>query len=136
MNGLFYAHSGLRYLVLLVALAGLAMSIRGQLSNAPVPKAARIVGSIYSGLVDLQVLLGLIMVGLGRWYPMLAGHLVLMVLALVATHVLFVRARKAATPSWRAHLFAYGLSLGLILAGVFALGRMPWATSAMKPLGG
>lgn len=130
MNGLFHAHSGLRYLVLLVGLVGFAIAVRGQLTKAPVPKLARVLGSIYSGLFDLQVLLGLIMVGMGRWYPMLAGHLVIMLLGLVAAHVLFVRARKAQTPSWHLHVFAYGLSLGCVLGGVLALGRMPWARTA------
>lgn len=132
MDGLLHAHSYLRFLVLAAGFAGLVNAIIGQTKNQPPNKVARILGSSYSGLVDLQATLGLAMLGLGHGLAGMHGHLVMMLVAAVANHVLFVKARKQATPTWGFHLAAYAVSLGMMISGILALHRMPWVITVVS----
>ena len=123
MNTLFYAHSGLRYLVLLVGLVALVYFLVGLVAKRPVGKGVRVLGAIFTGLLDLQVLLGLIMVAMGRYYPRLIGHIVLMVLAVGVTHALLAVNRKRPNPGYVLPLIAVAAALLLIAGGVMAIGR-------------
>lgn len=124
MNILFHAHSGLRYLVLLVAVVALVVFLYGLVTRKDIG-AARGLMAAYVGILDLQVLLGLILLLLFPFYGALIGHIVMMVLAVAAAHVLSVMARKA-TDARRAmmlRLAGVGVSLVLIIGGIMAIGR-------------
>jgi len=123
MNILFQAHSGLRYLVLLVGVVALAYFVSGLATKRPVDKGVRILGAAFTGLLDLQILLGLFMVALGRYYPQLIGHIVMMVLAAGLTHALLVVNRKRPNPGYVLPLIAVAGSLALISGGIMAIGR-------------
>ncbi|SEU35550.1 MULTISPECIES: hypothetical protein [Stigmatella] len=123
MNFLFQFHSGLRFLVLLVGLVALVYFAVGQVTKRTAGKDVRVLGAIYSGLLDLQFLIGIVMVALGRYYPQLIGHIVTMVLAVAVTHVLLVRNRKKPQPGFLLPLVAVAVSLLLIAGGIMAIGR-------------
>ncbi|MFL5344845.1 MAG: hypothetical protein ACJ8AT_08625 [Hyalangium sp.] len=123
MNFLFQAHSGLRYLVLLAGLVALAYFASGLAMKRPVDKGVRVLGSIFTGLLDLQALLGLILVAMGRFYPQLIGHIVMMVLAVSVTHALLVINRKRPSPGYVLPLIAVLVALALIAGGIMAIGR-------------
>jgi hypothetical protein len=127
INGIFHAHSGLRYLVLIAAVAALVVMALGAFGRQPFGKASRISLAAFSGLLDLQILLGIAMVVMGCFYDALMGHLMMMILAAVAVHGLSVYARKQGDPR-RAHtigLVGVVLALGLIAGGIGAIGRSP-----------
>lgn len=130
MTFLFYAHSGLRYLVLLVALVALGYFAFGLATKRTAGKAVRILGSAYVGLLDLQTLLGIIMVVMGRYYPALIGHIVMMLAAVGLTHVLLVKNRKRPEPGFLLPLIAVGASLVLVIGGIMAIGRGIFTTTA------
>jgi hypothetical protein len=121
MNALFAAHSGLRYLVLLAGLVAVVFFAVGLARKQPVTRGVRVMGAVFSGLMDLQVLLGLILVAMGRYYPALIGHIVMMVLAVVVVHVLLVVNRKRAQPGYALPLAAVVLGLALICGGILAI---------------
>jgi vacuolar-type H+-ATPase subunit I/STV1 len=123
MNILFQAHSGLRYLVLLVGVVALAYFVSGLATKRPVDKGVRILGAAFTGLLDLQIVLGLLMVALGRYYPQLIGHIAMMVLAAAVTHVLLVVNRKRPSPGYVLPLVAVAVALALISGGIMAIGR-------------
>jgi nitrogen fixation/metabolism regulation signal transduction histidine kinase len=123
MNLLFQAHSGLRYLVLLAGLVALAYFVSGLVTKRPVGKGVRVLGAIFAGLLDLQMLLGLIMVAMGRYYPRLIGHIVTMVLAIAVTHALLSINRKRPNPGYLLPLIAVAAALVLIVGGIMAIGR-------------
>lgn len=123
MRTLFYAHSGLRYLVLLVGVAALVYFAIGLITKRPVTKTVRILGSTFVGLLDLQALLGLSMVAMGFYYPSLIGHIVMMVLAVGLTHVLLVVNRKRAQPGYLLPFIAVLSALVLIVGGIMAISR-------------
>lgn len=123
MNILFHAHSGLRYLVLLVGLVGLAYCVSALVTKRPVDKGLRILGAAFTGLLDLQILLGLVMVAMGRYYPQLIGHIVMMLLAAGAAHGLLVANRKRSSPGYVLPLIAFAVALALMAGGIMAIGR-------------
>jgi hypothetical protein len=133
MNALFYAHSGMRYLVLLLALANLAVLASGVVTKAEAGRLHRVLGSAFVALLDVQLVLGLALVGLGRFYPQLIGHLVMMVLAAAVTHGLFVVAKKKPERALPLRLLAVSAALLLLIGGVLAIGRPLLGTSAPMP---
>ena len=109
MAFVFYAHSGIRYLVFLAAFAALAYLLAGMVRGIEFDKLARILTAAYTGLLDLQVLLGIILWLLISSYPALLGHVVMMLGAATAAHMGSILNKRRETPSW-----------GVALAGVLA----------------
>lgn len=129
VTGLFHAHSGLRYLVLLAGVIASVYFLIGLTTKRPYGKATRVLGSIYVGFVDLQILLGLVLLMMRPFYPRLWGHLAMMVLAAVVAHVLLVVNRKRAQPNHVLPLIAVGASLLLIVGGILAIRPSVFAMS-------
>lgn len=123
MTLLFHAHSGLRYLVLLAGLAGIAYLLYGISSKRPFDRWGRRVGSIFTGLLDLQILLGVILVIGGRFFPALIGHIVIMTLAAAIAHATSVVNRRRSTPGYLLPLLGTTLALLAILLGITTLGH-------------
>lgn len=122
---LFHAHSGLRYLVLLAGLVAFAYSLVAAIRSQPWNRVGRITLAAYTGLLDLQIVLGLILVFLRVFFPMLWGHIVMMILAALVAH-LASRFNRKRPPERQTHLTAAlgaGGSLVLVVAGIAALGR-------------
>jgi len=124
-TGLFHAHSGLRYLILLLGAAGLLYFALGVATRRVPGKLDRILMSAFAGFVGLQLLLGLALAASGIYYSRLVGHIVLMIAATAVAHVAAAIARRAADPR-RANLtrlVGVIATLALIFAGVQAIGR-------------
>lgn len=125
INMLYHAHSGLRYLVLLLGVAAVLYSIYAYSTRQTDRSAGRILTSAYVGVLDVQVLIGIFLVIAGIYYPALIGHLAMMVLAAVVAHAASVLAKKEADLR-RAHGFrvlGIAFSLLLIVGGIMAIGR-------------
>lgn len=136
MNMVYYAHSGLRYLVLLAGIAAIVILARGLSGKRPYDRPARTSSAIYTGTLHLQVVLGIIMVVLGRWYPALMGHLIMNLLAVVVATVLSAWAKREAD-SRRGYKYALTgvvVSLLLLMAGIAAIGRHPFQSRALDQI--
>lgn len=125
MNVLYHAHSGLRYLVLLAAVVAIAYHVYGLLAKRPVDGAARVTALSFTGLLDLQVVLGLILMATGIFHGALIGHMVMMLLAAAAAHVGGKVARRAPEPSsyYKISVGSIVVALVLIVLGIAAIGR-------------
>jgi heme A synthase len=123
MNTLLSIHSYLRYLVLLVGVIAVAWFAFGLATKRPVDKSVRILGSSFAGLLDTQILLGIIAVAMGRYFPALIGHIVMMILAAGLAHALLVKNRKSPNPGYVLPLIAVGGALLLVAGGIFAIQR-------------
>jgi heme A synthase len=132
MTFLYHAHSGLRYLVLLAGVIAIIYFAYAFFSRRSDEKLGRVLMSAFVGVLDLQILLGILLVIGGIYYPMLIGHLSLMVLAAVAGHVFAVLAKRAtdAASAHRHRLIGTLLALALIVAGISAIGRGLFETRA------
>jgi hypothetical protein len=136
MNMLYQAHSGLRYLVLLAgiaALIALVIDLSAKKQSAP----ARSLAAAFTGLLDLQVLLGIALVIGGVWYGALMGHLMMMILAVGAAHATGILAKKEPDPrkATIARLGGVIAALVLILVGITAIGRNVMGTMPMTITG-
>jgi hypothetical protein len=124
MTMLFQAHSGLRYLVLLGAVLVLLAAVYGLATGKSLP-AARGLMAAFTGVLDVQILLGLGLVLGGIWYGALIGHLVMMSVAAVVAHVASVKARRA-NDARRAdiiRLIGVVVALVCIIGGIMSIGR-------------
>jgi hypothetical protein len=130
MRMLFYAHSGLRYLVLLMGLVALAYFAYGLATKRPVDKGVRILGSSFVGLLDLQIVLGILLLATGwPFYPALWGHIVMMLLAAGLAHTLLVVNRRRPNPGYLLPLIAVAGAFVLVIGGILAIGRSPVGTT-------
>lgn len=126
MSVLLAAHSGVRWLVILVALVVFVKFIWGWLGQKPYAAMDRTLAKVFAGVVDLQVLLGLIYLlwsgFAGAGFPRhRLEHGVTMILVAVAAH--FVGRGKGLTDSvrFRNSTLAILVTLLLIYAGVAVL---------------
>lgn len=133
---LYHAHSGLRYLVLLLAVAAIVALGMAVASGRP-GKAARILPAAFTGTLDLQVLLGIVLVISGIYYDALVGHLVMMVLAVAAAHGSSVMAKRAGDErrAARIRLIGVAVALLLIVGGIMAIGRGVFGSAAPTVVG-
>jgi class 3 adenylate cyclase len=122
MAELFALHSWVRYGVLLAAVVALVVAAAG-LAGRGDERAGRISMAVFAGVLDLQVLLGIVLLVLWPFYPMLIGHIVMMVLAAVAAHAgaSLARRRPGRAPAIR--LATAALVLILVVGGIMAIQR-------------
>ena len=122
---LLHAHSGLRYLVLLMGIVVIAYAAYGLATQAEYGKRMRVLSAIFTGVIDLTVLLGIIMLFTGMFYPQLAGHISMMILAAVIAHVIHgvMKRRPPDAQTFTPHVVGTLIVLACIVAGIMAIGR-------------
>ena len=134
MNILYHAHSGLRYLVLLAALAAL-IALAYALSTGRAVRAASIVAATFAGLLDLQILLGVGLVIGGIFPDAVVGHLVVMVFAAVVTHASSIIGQRSRSERRELAIRLAGIvvALALMVVGIMAIGRSVLGTAPLTP---
>lgn len=123
MNAIFHAHSGLRFIVLLLGVLNVLILCIGLARKKPFGRPHRALGAAFAGSLHLQVILGTVLVAMGRYYPALIGHFVMMVLAAVLAQVCMSLNRRKPTPGLVLPLVGVAGALLLIFGGVMAIGR-------------
>jgi hypothetical protein len=134
MNILFRIHSDTRWLLVFVGMIALVKFSIGWLTKGKFQKFDRILTSAFSGLIDLQALLGLIFLlwnGVaGAGFPLYRiGHGVLMGVAAIVAH-LPMRWKKTEDNERFRNSFLTVIVVGLIVfIGVFILpgGMVRWS---------
>lgn len=115
---LIRAHSGLRWLVLLAIVVGIFGWARGWWGAAQYQKQRRVWGMVYSVLLDVQLVLGLLIFFMLPAWPNL-WHPLSMILAVGSAHVGTILGRQPperVQPHWP--VLAYTLSYLLVLFGL------------------
>jgi hypothetical protein len=120
---LFQAHSGVRYLVLLAGVIALIAAIVAASRGGNGPDAT--LTRIFTGVLDLQVLLGIILVFVRPFYGQLIGHIILMVAAAAIVHIGSTRAKKQTVPAAASRMRAISIGVALLamVAGIMSIGR-------------
>jgi hypothetical protein len=119
------AHSGLRYLILLLGLIIAVYALAGMARKQPVDKAGLGMLRAWTILLDIQLLLGIITLVTGRFQAQLMGHVVMMIAAIAVAHLGAVKLKKA-EPAARSNgmlLVSALIPLALMIAGIVAIGR-------------
>lgn len=124
MTGLLHAHSGLRYIVLALAIVIVVTFVLGTIRGRSFSKSSAILLRTLVVVVDIQVLLGVAMYIGGARPDGVLRHLALMVIALVVLHVTSsARKRKPAEAGYRGALVGVVAALALIVLGILSIGR-------------
>ena len=124
-NFFFYAHSGFRYLILLVGVATVLYALFGVISKRPYDKPMRALSSGLAGVIHIQVLLGFALIFSGRFSQAVSIHFLAMFLAAAAAQipVSVMRRRPAEEKTYLPHAIGAALVLALVAGGIMALGR-------------
>lgn len=125
---LLYAHSGVRWLIILTALVTLGFFAYAWLAKKKAKKLSRILPAAYSGLLDAQAALGLVYMFLlaakGAGFPRFRlEHMTVLILAVIVTHLPSRWRKKGSKNFERNTLLAVFVSLVLIYIGVAILPR-------------
>ena len=122
---LLMAHSGFRYLVLLTGVVVIGYAAWGLATKREYDQTMRVLSAVFTGVVDLTALLGIVMILTGTFYPQLGGHIVMMVLAVVVAHVVsgVMKRRPAEQRSYAPHVVGTLIVLAIISSGILAIGR-------------
>ena len=126
---IFYTHSGVRYLVLLAAIAAIAYYLFGLATKREFDKPARIVGAAFTGLLDLQLVAGAVLWLYTPTYTQLWGHIVMMLAAITVAHVILGKNKRSESPSHGMGLAGVIVPLILIVGGIMAIGRPIYGTT-------
>ena len=121
MDAVFAAHSGTRYLVLLAGLIALVWFVWGLGTNRPLSRAASIMFAVFVGLLNLQGLMGIVLLIGGHRPPGIWGHVALMILALTLANSMRKASRKST--GYGRPLLGVAGALALIVVGILAIGR-------------
>jgi len=139
-TGLLHLHNTLRWIILLAALITLLKYFIGWFSQKPWEKSDNILGAVFTGLMDLQLLTGVILYAFVspvtqaafqdfgaamknadlRFYAV--EHAIMMLIAVVLVHIGRIKSKKAtASKAKFAHsLLFFGIAYIIILAAI------PW----------
>ena len=131
MPMVFYTHSGVRYLVLAAAAAAVVYLLVGMLRGGQFDKLAKILTAAYVGLLDLQVVTGIVLYLLIPSYPQLLGHVVMALAAVTVAHVANIMNKRRDEPCLGIALAGVVISLILIVGGIWAIGREILGTSSL-----
>lgn len=120
-------HSGVRYLVLLAALGALVAAIMAGRPGRPASRAHDRGYMIFVGLLDLQVVVGIVLLLLRGFYPQLMGHIFTMLLAVAVAHGFGVaarnRERERMQPATGLRIAGVLATIVLVVGGIMAIGR-------------
>lgn len=123
----FGLHSGVRYLVLLAAVVALIGAFMAGRPGRPAGGKPDRFYMIFVGLLDLQVVIGIVLLLLRGFYPQLMGHIFTMILAVVAAHGFGVvarnRERERMQPQAGLRIAGVLIAVVLIIGGIMAIGR-------------
>lgn len=121
----FAIHSGTRYLVLLAGVLTVLYALVGLTARRPFDRAGLVLLRIFGGLVDLQVVLGIITLITRTYFAALIGHIVMMVAAAAVLHMGMVRLKKLPETqrSYGRLLASAAVPLTLMVAGILAIQR-------------
>jgi len=116
-------HSGIRYLVLLAAVSTIVLGAVGR--ARPAGKGLRGLWRGFVGLLDLQVLVGLVVLATRPFEPRFIGHFTMMLLALAVAHAAGVGFRRRPPERQLGGALMAGalLALVLVVGGILAIGR-------------
>jgi len=121
---LFQAHSGWRYLVLLVAVVAVVKLLIGWVSNGKWSSLDQRLGMALPIILDIQLLLGLVLflMAPSAWFSgrnvSVGEHLGTMLLAIIAAHVAWARVKKNESSAAKFQIGTLGFAIAGLLVAV------------------
>lgn len=123
MDIVLLIHSVVRFFLLLVAAIGIVLTVVALVQQRAPAKTDATLGSVFVGIYDLQMLLGLLIILLGGLNQ--AIHPIVMFIGLVVAHGLQVMVRRTqGSQVWLTRLALYIVPLAIILVGLASIGKL------------
>ena len=116
-------HSGVRYLVLIAALVALALAAANWQRRGALTNAERVSMGAFVGLLDLQVVIGVVLLLMWPFYAALIGHIVMMVIAAAVAHGGSIMARRREPAGAAVRVVTIVIVLVLVVGGIMAIQR-------------
>lgn len=124
MDIVLVLHSIVRFLIILVAAAGIIKTLLNLVQKQSTPKMDQGLASGFLGLYDLQALLGLLIIFLGGLTEPI--HPVVMFVGIITAHGLSsMNKRREGTSLEMSRLALYIVPLLIIFVGLASIGRLP-----------
>ena len=124
-NFFLNAHSGLRYLILLLGVVTVLYAIYGVVTKRDYDPKIRVLSSSFALMMHIQIMVGIALVFSGRFSPALTGHIFMMLFAAAAGQipVSVMRRRPDEEKTYLPHAVWASVSLALMWGGMMAIGR-------------
>lgn len=119
-----HAHSGVRYLVLLLGILALLYSVYGVVTRRSYDQTMRRLAGFFAVGLQINILLGLtLLVTSSGFYPQLGIHILLMVGAAMVAQIVpsVMRRRPMEERSWMPHLVSVLVALSMVVAGILTI---------------
>jgi hypothetical protein len=121
MNFLLTFHSINRWIIVVVAAIALIKFLIGWLRSTEYQRPDRILMAVYTGLLDLQLLVGIVLLIDRNFARRPLEHAITMVIALALAHAARLWRNKPDRVKFRNNFLAILIGLLLIIAGVAVL---------------
>lgn len=129
-NMLFYAHSGIRWIVILAAIVAIGYFVFGLLTKRAYDRPAGLLLTVFVRSMEIQWLLGLIVLvvqGLDNATPAKWTHLGIMTVALVIAHAYMAFRKRPDNVRYVGGLGVIAVTLVAVVIGVSSLGGNRWS---------
>ena len=128
---IYAAHSGVRFLVLLAGVAVVGFAAYGLVRKQSYVPAMAGLASAFTGLIHLQILLGVAVLFSRPFSTQLIGHFIMMILAAIVAQgtSTVMKRRPDEAKTYGPHLVGGTLALALIAGGIMAIGRGVFQTT-------
>ena len=124
---IFMLHSWVRWIIVLVGIIAAVKFAYGWLKKASPAKMDRGLMSGFSGMIDLQVLLGIIVIlGMGLDQPYRIEHAITMIIAAVIAHLPMRWKKDESANALRNNLFVVIGVFVVVIVGIGVLPGMRW----------
>ncbi len=124
MDIVLLLHSLVRFVILLLAIVGIIKALIALVQKSVSGKLDQTLASAFTGLYDLQVLIGLLLILLGGLSE--AVHPIVMFIGVVAAHGLQAMTKRAEGSNVTVYRLAlYVVPLVVILVGLATIGHLP-----------
>jgi hypothetical protein len=124
MTILLQAHSGFRYVVLLLGLATICYALFGLVARRPLGRAMMGLSSAFAGAFHLQILLGLAVLFSSTAVRFVPAHVITLLFAAVCAQLVpsVMRRRRPERRTYAPYLIGALAALALAAAGILAVG--------------
>ncbi len=132
INFMFQAHSGWRYIVILVAVLAIVKLLIGWVSGGKWGKLDQRLGMALPIVMDVQLLLGLVLylMAPSAWFLSrhvgVAEHFGTMLLAIIAAHITWSRVKKSTPDTAKFRIGTSGFAIAGLLVGLGVLRITGW----------
>lgn len=120
----YYTHSGIRYLVLLLGVLALGYALYGVAGRRPYDQNMRKLAGFFSVALQINILTGLALLFAGTgFYPQLGMHVLVMISAAVVAQIVpsVMRRRPEAERTYMPHLVNIAAAIALVAYGILAI---------------